>query len=423
MNYRIFPPDEMIECTLDMPLSKSVSNRALIINAIVGTQAPDRLSDCTDTRVLAEALFSDGAGSEINVGDAGTAMRFLCAFFAASPGRTVILDGSDRMRHRPIGPLVEALRTMGASIDYLGEDGFPPLKIVGTTLSGGTVNIAAGISSQFVSALLLVAPTASSELTVRLDGDVVSGSYVSMTVNMMRRHGIDVDVSPCEIVVTPGAYTPVEKVDEGDWSSASYWYETAALSAGWLELKGLCRDSIQGDRRVTEVFDTLCVSTQWEDGVAQLIPSPEQAPRLNMDFTDNPDLAQTLAVTCCMLNIPFRFTGLETLRIKETDRLEALRRELLKISFIVNVETNGILSWEGQRVPVRSVPSVDTYGDHRMAMSFAPVSIFCPGIEIRGAEVVDKSYPAFWNDLRAVGFTVVDSDDVPDELRQMLQDQ
>lgn len=423
MNYRIFPPEEMIECTLDMPLSKSVSNRALIINAISGAQAPDRLADCADTSALAEALFSGGACSEINVGDSGTAMRFLCAFLAASPGRTVILDGSDRMRQRPIGPLVEALRTMGASIDYLGEEGFPPLRIMGTALGGGTVNIDAGISSQFVSALLLVAPTASSELTVRLDGDVVSGSYVAMTVNMMRRHGIDVDVSPCEIVVTPGAYTPVEDVDEGDWSAASYWYETAALSAGWLELKGLRQDSIQGDRRVAEIFDTLCVSTQWEDGVAQLIPSPEQAPRLNMDFTDNPDLAQTLAVTCCMLNIPFRFTGLETLRIKETDRLEALRLELLKISFIVNVESSGILSWEGQRVPVRSVPSVDTHGDHRMAMSFAPVSIFCPGIEICGAEVVDKSYPEFWNDLRAAGFTVVDSENIPDELRQMLQDQ
>jgi len=423
MNYRIFPPEEMIECTLDMPLSKSVSNRALIINAISGAQAPDRLADCADTSALAEALFSGGACSEINVGDSGTAMRFLCAFLAASPGRTVILDGSDRMRQRPIGPLVEALRTMGASIDYLGKEGFPPLRIMGTALGGGTVNIDAGISSQFVSALLLVAPTASSELTVRLDGDVVSGSYVAMTVNMMRRHGIDVDVSPCEIVVTPGAYTPVEDVDEGDWSAASYWYETAALSAGWLELKGLRQDSIQGDRRVAEIFDTLCVSTQWEDGVAQLIPSPEQAPRLNMDFTDNPDLAQTLAVTCCMLNIPFRFTGLETLRIKETDRLEALRLELLKISFIVNVESNGILSWEGQRVPVRSVPSVDTHGDHRMAMSFAPVSIFCPGIEICGAEVVDKSYPEFWNDLRAAGFTVVDSENIPDELRQMLQDQ
>lgn len=405
-----------------MPLSKSVSNRALIINALAGAGAPDPIACCADTAVMADALYNpDGTPARIDVGASGTAMRFLTSYYAALPGCDTVIDGCERMRRRPIGPLVDALRSLGASVEYTGEEGFPPLHIRGTRLSGGDVEINAEISSQFISALLLVAPMASGDVTVRLEGEPVSAGYVAMTLAMMKRQGIDAEASAAEITVHPGKYTPIKSVDEGDWSAASYWYEIAALSAGWIELTGLLPDSIQGDRRVADIYDALCVGTEWEDGVAALNPSPDQAPRLNIDLTDNPDLAPALAVTCCMLSIPFRFTGLQTLRIKECDRLEALRTELLKISFVVEHDANGTLVWEGMRGPVLAIPSIDTRNDHRLAMAFAPVSVFCPGIEIRQAEAVEKSYPEFWNDMRRAGFTVVPSDEVPEHLRRAIE--
>lgn len=383
MDYRIFPPEEIIECRLSMPLSKSVSNRALIINAMAGAEAPDPVASCRDIEIMADALGAHGATASVNVDASGTAMRFLTAYFAALPGSDVVIDGCERMRLRPIAPLVDALRSLGASVDYTGAEGFPPLRVRGTRLTGGVVVMQADVSSQFISALLLVAPSASGAVTVMLDGEPVSAGYITMTIEMMRRQGIEVDSSFRKITVTPGSYTPLKSVDEGDWSAAAYWYETAALSAGWLELTGLRPDSIQGDRRVADIFDELCVGTQWEDGIAALNPSPDQAPRLNIDLTDNPDLAPALAVTCCMLGIPFRFSGLRTLRIKECDRLEALCSELLKISFVAEADEKGTLMWEGMRGPVRGIPSVNSFGDHRIAMAFAPVSIFCPGIEIK----------------------------------------
>lgn len=424
MNYRIFPPDGIIECRIAPPVSKSLSNRALVINAIAGAPSPGGLAICDDTQAMIKAIEDDNNDSTIDVGASGTAMRFLTALIAATPGRTANIDGCGRMRKRPIGPLVDALRSLGASIEYSGEKGFPPLRISGTRLRGGEISIAADVSSQFISALMLVAPSAESPLTINFDGDPVSGSYVTMTAELMRRQGIDVETSPASVTVCPGKYTHVESVDEADWSAASYWYEIAALSAGWIELEGLSVYSLQPDRHVTDIFADLCVDTDWnDDGTASLNPNPDQAPRLNIDLTDNPDLAPTLAVTCCMLGIPFTFTGLSTLRIKETDRLSALCSELLKISFIAEADDKGILSWGGMRGPVRSIPSIDTFGDHRMAMSFAPVSIFCPGIEIRDAEVVEKSYPGFWDDLRSAGFIVVDSDNIPEELRHIIEEQ
>lgn len=423
MNYRIFPPEELIEGTVELPLSKSVSNRALMINALAGAQAPERYARCADTDVLAEALFGSPQSESVNVGASGTAMRFLTAWFAGCEGRTIVLDGVGRMRRRPVAPLVDALQTLGASVEYLGEEGFVPMRITGCRLHGGDVRIAADVSSQFVSALLFAATKAQSPVRLILDGDLVSADYVALTVSMLQTSGIEVDVSPIEIVVTPGRCTPVESVDDGDWTAASYWYEIAALSAGWLELAGLQPDSVQGDRRVTQYFDALCVGTEWTDeGIAQLIPSPEQAPRLHLALENNPDLAPTLAVSCCMLGVPFTFTGLANLRHKECDRLEALRLELLKLSFILEYDEKGTLMWEGQRAPVRTLPSIDTYADHRMAMAFAPVGIFCPGIEICDVEVVEKSYPGFWDAMRSIGFTVVDSDNVPEELRQIYME-
>ena len=419
MNYRIFPPEEIIECTLRMPRSKSIVNRALVIDALAGVPAPAHNADCADCRVMREAIY--GSSETVDVGAAGTAMRFLTAYYAAMAGSRVTIDGSERMRQRPVGPLVDALRSLGATIHYLGNEGYPPLAIEGARLSGGSVRIAADVSSQFISALLMVAPTAAAPVTVVLEGDPVSADYVSMTVSMMRRQGITVEYSASEITVMPGRYIPVEDTGEGDWSSASYWYEIAALSAGWISLEGLKADSMQGDRRVADVYEALCVGTEWDGETMNLIPSPDQAPRISLDLVSNPDLAPAIAVSCCMLGIPFRLSGLSTLRVKETDRLEALCRELLKIGFIVEADDRGNLVWDGMRGHVNTIPSIHTYEDHRMAMAFAPVSLFCPGIEICDAEVVEKSYPAFWDDMRTAGFTVVDSADIPENLRNILE--
>ena len=426
MDIRIFPPDGLPEATIALPRSKSVSNRALIISALTPGGCPiSSLAVCDDVSMMSEALAQGTSASEINVGLAGTAMRFLTAYYAASEGFDLVIDGNERMRCRPIGQLVDALRSMGASIEYTGEEGYPPLRIKGRHLPGGTVRVGSDISSQFVTALLLIAPACTDGLTVVLEGETVSRPYIDLTIGMMRRQGIDVAADGNIITVAPGPYSPQPIEVEADWTAASYWYEITALSAGWIDLEGLSPDSFQGDRAVADIFRRICVDTEWDDdmpSLAHLSPNPDQAPRLHADLSGNPDIAQTLAVTLCMLNIPFRLSGVGNLRVKETDRLEALRRELMKVGFILEVERDALV-WEGERVPARGIPSIDTYGDHRMAMAFAPMSIFIPALEIKNSEVVAKSYPGFWDDLIKAGFRVADSDKLPDDFRRMLEEQ
>lgn len=409
MDIRIYPPEEMIEAAVRLPLSKSISNRYLIINALTpGGYAPVEVAACNDTDAMVAALMH--SSGEINVGPAGTAMRFLAAYFAAKEGCQVTLDGNERMRRRPIGPLVDALRQCGADIEYAGEEGFPPLRIKGAKLHGGEMNIDASISSQFISALLMIAPTFSSALTLNLTGEIASLPYLKMTLEMMRRHGIDAELYRDTVTVKPGTYLHVsdEKI-ERDWTAASYWYEICALSAGWITLEDMSLPSLQGDSALAEIFPKLGVISEPDEENAEnlsLNPYPDYHSHIELDLADNPDIAQTLVVTCCMLDIPFRFSGLKSLYIKETDRIEALRRELAKLSYNISVEADGVLTWHHERIPVQRVEPIDTYGDHRMAMAFAPAALFISGLQINDAEVVAKSYPDFWKDVESAGFRI-----------------
>lgn len=410
MDYKIYPPEELTENAVKLPLSKSESNRALIISALTrGADLPRQVADCDDTDAMLAAL--ERTSGPVNVGAAGTAMRFLTAFYAVTPGSRVTLDGSERMRQRPIGELVNALRSLGAEIDYLGEEGFPPLEIRGRMLEGGEVEIPASVSSQFISALLMVGPTMEKGLTLRLKGRIISRPYIYMTLEMMEQAGAktDFDENTQTVTVQPVRYSRPLPPVEADWSAASYWFEIAAISAEPVQLMGLRKKSLQGDSAVSRLFKVTGLEARWDsDGLLDLQLTPDAGDRLELDLTDTPDLTQTLAVTCCMLGLPFRFSGVESLKIKETDRLSALQMELSKLGFILDVEEPGTLLWRGARYEPDGdeIEPIQTYDDHRMAMAFAPAAIFFPGLQINNCEVVTKSYPRFWSDLRAAGFTL-----------------
>lgn len=415
MDYRILPPDELIEdARISLPLSKSVANRALIMAALTpGAQRP-ALPDCDDTRLLAEALdilAAGTAGAEIDLVNDGTAMRFLTAYIAATDGLEATLTGSERMCRRPIGQLVTALRECGADIEYLATEGFPPLRIKGRRLNGGTVTVDATVSSQFVSALLMVAPTMTGGLDIELDGEPASAPYIALTLNMMEHRGIVADRSPLSISVDAGTYRPAADDAEGDWSAAAFFYELTAISAGWITLERLNPSSSQGDRAAAELFGRLGVITEPSEevpGAIDLQPSPEVFGRLDADLIDTPDMAPSLVAACCTLGIPFRLTGLKNLAIKECNRLEALKEEMIKLGCDIEVIRDFGLEWEGHRLPLRQLPVFDTRGDHRLAMALAPVAVLVPGIVICDAECVSKSYPGYWDALRSMGFKTVD---------------
>lgn len=409
MNCHIFPPEEFIETSVSLPLSKSISNRALIINALTPNAIDiKQVAKCDDTDVMVAALSS--TDSDINIGAAGTAMRFLTAYYAATPGRNVTLDGSERMRQRPISALVNALRDCGADITYAANEGFPPLTIKGSRLKGGNVSLPATISSQYISALLMIAPTMENGLTLTLEGDIISQPYILMTLSMMKSWGIESDFTQNVITIAPQTYKATPFKVEADWSAASYWYEIAALSSGDISLQGLDRDSLQGDSHIAQLFEHFGINTVFDNGITTLEPSPDTTPRLNIDLSDQPDVAQTIVVTACMLGIPFNITGLSTLKIKETDRLEALRCEMLKLGMELIIENDSKLSWDGNRMPIAEIPAIDTYKDHRMAMAFAPAALYIPGIIINDIDVVSKSYPDFWRHLQDAGFTFAQAD-------------
>lgn len=413
MDYRILPPSELPEAEIKLPLSKSMCNRALIINALGGFATDEAdMAVCDDTRVMKAAL--DSADELIDIDGAGTAMRFLTAYFSIAQGRTVTLTGNDRMRQRPIAPLVEALRSLGADISYLAQEGYPPLRIVGKKLTGGNLTIDNTQSSQFISALLMIAPCLEGGLSVTLTSDSGSMPYIDLTLVMMCRSGAKAERERLEINVAPGGYSAQSTDIEADWSAAAFWYEIEAVSSGFITLLGLRKDSLQGDAAAARIFADLSVNTEFNadyDGLgpaAELLASPDLSPRLNLDLADYPDMAPAVAVTCALTGIPFILSGLGSLVLKECDRLEALRLELDKIGVECAVSADGVLSWDGRRVPMRGLPEFDTYGDHRMAMAFAPVAFYIPGIKIRDVEVVSKSYPEFWEHLQQAGFTLVD---------------
>lgn len=412
MRYRITAPSR-IDTTIKLPASKSISNRALIISALAGVKTmPRNISNCDDTEVIVRALRDNPY--EIDIKAAGTAMRFMTAYLAVTPGEHVI-TGTERMKHRPIKVLVDALRYLGADIEYIGEEGFPPLKIRGNALDGGSIEIPGDVSSQYVSALLMIAPMLNGGLELHLTGNIISRPYIDLTIHTMHDYGARVEWTDVDTIVTePTGYREREFIIENDWSGASYWYETLALMGdreSSIRLPGLIDSSRQGDSGVRYLFSMLGVKTLFEDGIktkpttVTLKAMRSMLPKLDFDFSGQPDLTQTLVVTCAAMNIPFHFTGLATLRIKESDRIEVLKREMRKLGFVIREENNSELLWDGERCEATMKP-IDTYEDHRMAMAFAPAAVKFPGLRINNPEVVTKSYPNFWKDLQQAGFKI-----------------
>lgn len=389
--------------TVRLPASKSISNRLLTINACL--QQPvslHHLSEADDTTVMRRALM--GFRKEIDIHGAGTAMRFLTALFATRPGER-LLTGSERMRQRPIGVLVDALRQLGAEMEYVGEEGFPPLRIKGDKLHGGPLTVEANISSQYISALLMIAPVMREGLSLTLAGHIASRPYIDITLALMHDFGAIAHwTAESKIFVAPGGYQrTADYTVEADWSAASYWYELLALSPdaeACIVLPGLQRESLQGDARTREFFEPLGVHTAFTPEGVVLTKGEATADRIDLDLSSQPDLAQTLVVTCAMLGRPFRFSGLESLRIKETDRLAALQKELRKLGCEVVAEGDSALHCDAPHpTPLASAP-IATYDDHRMALAFAPCAYRCTGLAIEHPEVVAKSYPGFWDDLK-----------------------
>lgn len=392
MDYRIFAPDKIV-MEVELPASKSISNRMLILNALCGGELHN-VARCDDTDAMRRALATDttasGAVATVNIGAAGTAMRFLTAYYATLEGSTVILDGTERMRHRPIALLVDALRRCGADIEYAGEEGFPPLRITGRKLSASHIEIAGNVSSQYISALLMVAPLMGCR-TVTLTGEIISLPYITMTLTLMRLMGVDCVMNGNNISIPADAhYVPCDFTVENDWSAASYWLEMQSLlPESRITLKGLHSESAQGDSAVAGIFSRM-------GGTAPII----------LDLKETPDLAQTIVVTACLLGRHFHITGLRTLRIKETDRIDALCTQLRRLGYIITAGDDFSLSWNGERCAPEPEPHISTLDDHRMAMSFAPAAVLFPGIVIDDVEVVSKSYPDFWRHLEAAGFTL-----------------
>ena len=406
MNLQLTAP-QRASATIALPFSKSITNRALLIQALCAN-LPQVLHPalCDDTAMMVKAL-AHNTNTPIDIEGSGTAMRFLTAYFATSKGETVTLDGNQRMRQRPIGPLVDALRQLGADISYLGEEGFPPLLITGTTLHGGHVVMKGGVSSQFISAVMMIMPVIGGG-EIALEGDIVSAPYIHMTASVMRNMGATVDITGNVITIGTG-YTGNDYVVEGDWSAAAPWYAIAAtLPGSAITLKGLMADSIQGDALLMELGRRLGIASHF-DSDNMTLDTTHFIDCCCSNFADmsaTPDLVPSWAVLMCLLERSFRMTGVRTLRHKESNRVEALREELLKLGYVLKIESEDAISWYGERVTAEQHPVIDPHGDHRMAMAFAPAAARFPGLVINNAEVVEKSYPAFWRHLRQAGFIV-----------------
>ena len=411
--YRLTAPCRL-EATISLPASKSISNRALIIYALSGGKnMPSNLSDCDDTEVIINALRN--MPEEIDIKAAGTAMRFMTAYLSVMEG-THILTGTERMKHRPISILVDALRKLGANIEYVGTEGYPPLRITGQSLNGGLLEIPGNVSSQYISALLMTAPMLKEGMTLHLLGDIISRPYIDLTLWMMGEFGADAEwFSNDTIVVKPQPYKSRDYFIESDWSGASYWYEMMALCAdkrSEVKLTGLMDGSKQGDSTTRYIFSLLGVKTQFESkqaGIAQTVTLKQNGrcvPKLEYDFINAPDLAQTFVVTCAAKGIPFHFKGLSTLKIKETDRIEALKTEMRKLGYVLQDHNNSELIWDGERCDPSFEQGIDTYEDHRMALAFAPYAFLHDKLIINNPQVVTKSYPHYWEDLRLAGFTI-----------------
>ena len=413
---------------ITLTASKSESNRALIIQALCDENFEIKnLAEAEDTKVLQKLLNvichpeRSRRVEKLNVKLAGTVMRFMTAYLSIQD-KKYVLTGEQRMKERPIKILVDALRDLGANINYVEKEGCPPIEIIGTELKGSNVQLDGSVSSQYISALLMIAPTLKNGLQIEFEGELISKPYVDMTISMMQYFGAAVDREGSSLKVKSGKYVTKDFIVEADWSAASYWYSMVALAKeAEITLYGLKKESLQGDAVVAEIYKKFGVETTYLDGgirLTKICHSDSDSYRsikktnFEIDFTHCPDIAQTVAVTCAALNLNAKLTGLKTLRIKETDRIAALYKELNKLDFNVEVDGDDMLinrhSCESRKrefseanLPDWSNAQIKTYNDHRMAMAFAPLSLIAP-ISIENPEVVNKSYPKFWEDIDKV---------------------
>lgn len=404
MDIRLGKVTGKISGKINITGSKSESNRLLILQALYPEIEIKNISDSDDTKTLQKALNSEE--NTVDVHHAGTAMRFLTAFFAISEGKEIFINGSKRMQERPMKLLVEALQNLGAEIEYAKNEGFPPLKIKGKKLFSEKVTLKANISSQYISALMLIAPALPNGLEINLEGKITSASYIQMTLSLLKNAGFEGSFHKNIIKIeAKNRISPVSITVESDWSSASYFYSIAALSeAAEITLSSFKKESFQGDAVVAQIYKKFGVKTSFLDGKILLQKIPvKKSKSLTLDLTNSPDLAQTIAVSCFGLGIKCHLTGLHTLKIKETDRLSALKTEIEKAGGKAEITGDSISIFPVEKFVENVI--FGTYNDHRMALAFAPLALKFP-CEIKDAEVVSKSYPNFWKDLENLGFSI-----------------
>ena len=404
MNLLLQTSQSDLQAQIAVTGSKSETNRLLLLQALFPNITLANTSNSDDSEVMQKAL--NGNEELVDIHHAGTAMRFLTAFFAVNEGHEVVLTGSTRMKERPIKVLVEALQQLGAQISYENEEGYPPIRIEGQKITAHNVNIPANVSSQYISALLLIAPKLQNGIELTLVGEITSIPYIKMTLALLNDLNIQTSFEGNVIKVYPK--TEVESkvmTVESDWSSASYFFSLAALAnEASISLNSYKENSLQGDSALVEIYAKMGVETRFEDNKITLVKQPNfKLETLKIDLNNTPDIAQTIVVTCLGLGIGCHLTGLHTLKIKETDRLEALRIELTKLGANISV-TNDSLTLVATK-HINSNVKIATYNDHRMAMAFAPLALKVP-IIIENAEVVSKSYPDFWEDLKSLGFQI-----------------
>ena len=385
MNYKISHPTKVVNCEIDLPSSKSISNRLLIIQSLCKENFMiENLSDSDDTKILELAINSQS--NLIDVGAAGTTFRFLTSYLSTLVGEEFILTGSERMKERPIKELVDSLKELDAQIEYIEEENFPPLKIKGAKLKGKKIKIDGSVSSQFISSILLVSPTIKGGLELEINGDLVSKPYVLMTLKLMSEFGINWDWTENKIKIVEQNYLSKNYKVESDWSAATFWFQIASLSDNCnIKLNGLAETSIQGDKEVRSFFKNLGVESEFVNNQLFLTKIPEATFPEKVDFIETPDIYQSLKCTLFAKGISPEISGLQTLKDKETNRISAVENELKKLD---------------------QSKIIETYNDHRMAMSFAPLCLKFEELQINNPEVVSKSYPNFWEDLKKGGFKI-----------------
>ena len=403
--YHISKEGKNLQGNINISGSKSESNRLLTLRAYTSFFNINNLSDSDDTNTMISSLKSDN--KEINIGHAGTAMRFLTAYYSSILNSSKILTGSARMKERPILILVEALNNLGADIEYIDEKGYPPIRLNGKLISKNIVTLPANVSSQYVSSLMMLGVSINEGLKIKLSTNITSLPYIHMTKKIIERIGGNVDVKPDEIIIKQLVSNKIpDQIVESDWSSASYFFSLVALSdTSDLTLSSFFNKSIQGDSRIVDIYKQFGVETNFLNNKIHLKKNNVDLPvNISINLRDNPDLAQTIIVTCLGLGVDCKLEGLQTLKVKETDRLLALKREIEKFEVdTIAISDQSITLKNNSKL--KSGVSINTYDDHRMAMSFAPLSMINP-IVINNPEVVSKSYLNFWNDLESIGFNI-----------------